>query len=114
MSENKSEELERLEAQIARAILGAPKRPKLRLITTADLPPKPARSLSDTERRHMCDEIRLYWSAYGIEPYVRRQMKGEALLEGLDDDALREVYEFVGRCVQSIRDGVGFDEAGLM
>lgn len=112
MSEH--EEFAALSAAIARRIDDAPPRPKLRLITTASLPSKPARTLSDGERDQMCDDIRMYCSVYPIEPYVRRQMRGCVMPEELDDEVLREVFEFVGHCVQSIRDDVPFDLAGIL
>ncbi|MGY3265835.1 hypothetical protein [Lysobacter sp. HA35] len=109
-----SGELEDLESQIARRILGAPPRPKLRLITTADLPPKPGRTMSDDERVWACDEIRMWFGVYPIEPYARRRMKGYALLEEMPDDELRTVLQYVTDCVKAIRDEVPFDEAGLL
>jgi hypothetical protein len=112
MSSN--EELEGLEALIARRILGAPPRPKLRLITRADLPPKPSRTMTDDERAWACDEIRMWFGVYPIEPYTRRHMKGYALLEEMPDDELRQVLRFVEACVKAIKDEVGFDEAGLL
>lgn len=90
------------------------KRPVLQLITTADLPPKPARTMTDDERAWACDEVRMWCRVYGLEPYVRRRMMGYALLEELPDDELRGVLQYVERCVAAIRDEVPFDEAGLI
>lgn len=108
------EEFAALSDAIARRIKEAPPRPKLRLVTTADLPPKPARTLTDDERTWACSEIRHWCGVYPIEPYVRRRMTGYALLEEMPDEELRAVLGYVERCVQAIRDEVPFDEAGLL
>lgn len=99
---------------IARELEAAPKRPKLRLITAADLPAKPPRLFTDDERAWACNEIRMWCSVYPIETYVRRRMKGYVMPEEMPDEDLREVLTFVEKCVQSIRDEVPFDEAGLI
>jgi len=111
---SEKERLEALAAMIATELKGAPERPRLRLVTTADLPPKPPRLLTDEDREWACREIRVWCSVYPIDPYVRRRMKGYALLEEMPDEELREVLHFVERCVQAIRDEVPFDEAGLL
>ena len=108
------EELAALSAAIARRIQDAPARPKLRLITAADLPPKPARTLSDEERVEKCEDIRIWCGVYPIEAYVRRHMRGYAAPEDMTDDDLERAHAFAHRCVQAIRDEVPFDEAGIV
>jgi hypothetical protein len=111
---SEQEEFAALADAIARRIQEAPPRPKLRLITTADLPPKSPRLYSDEEREWAYREIRLWLGVYPIEPYVRREMKGYALLEEMPDEELQGVLQFVEKCVKAIRDEVPFDEAGLI
>ena len=111
---NEPEEFAALADAITRRMKEAPPRPRLRLVTAADLPPKPARTMSDDDRTWACSEIRLWCGVYPIEPYVRRRMQGYALLEELPDAELRDVVDYVARCVQAIRDEVPFDEAGLI
>lgn len=90
------------------------KKPKFRLITTADLPPRAAELYDDTTRERLRDRVRMWSRVYQIEQWVRQQYGGYATLEEMTDDDLTRLLERVESGVQCIRDGVGFDEAGLL
>lgn len=89
-------------------------RPKLRLITAADLPPRPAELYSDAEREWVRDRIRMWTRIYQLGQWLRQQMKGFFSLEEMPDEDLARLLARVEHGVECIRDGVGFDEAGLM
>lgn len=101
-----------LEGKLARAYPA--RRPPLRLITAADLPPKPPALYTDDQRDYVRDRIRMWTRIYGLEQWTRQKMAGFVTLEELPDDDLRRLLETVERGVQAIRDGIGFDEVGLM
>ncbi len=110
------EEVSRLSALLEKKLgerFPAP-RPALRLITTADLPPKPAPLYDDHEREWVRDRIRYWTRIYGLEQWTRQQMRGFVTLEDMPDEDLQALLNRIERGVQCIRDGIGFDEADLM
>lgn len=111
---SEQEKLSRLTELIASELREAPARPKLRLITSADLPPRPSEIYSDVEREWVRDRIRMWTRVYGLEQWVRQEMKGFFSLEEMPDEELQQLLSRVEHGVQCCRDGVGFDEAGLM
>lgn len=108
------EEFAALADAIARRIKEAPPRPRLRLVTPADLPAKPPPLFDDGEREWVRDRIRMWGKVYGLEQWIRQQMRGALTLEELSDEELRSLLDRVAHGVQCCQDGIGFDEAGLM
>jgi hypothetical protein len=109
------EETLRLAAAIERALGDElPRaRPKLRLITTADLPPRPTSLYTDDEREWVRDRIRYWTRIYQLEQWTRQQMRGFVTLEEMPDEDLKRLLDRVEHGVQCIRDEVPFDEAGI-
>lgn len=90
------------------------RKPRLHLITAAHLPPKPAELFDDLERERIRDRVRMWTRIYGLEQWLRQELASYATLEEMPDAVLLRQLERIEHGVQCIRDGVGFDEAGLM
>lgn len=108
------DKLSRLTELIASEIRAAPARPQLRLVTAAHLPPKAPALFGDLERERMIDRIRMWTRIYSLEQWLRQELGEYATLDEVPDAGLQRQLERIEHGVQCIRDGVGFDEAGLM
>lgn len=82
--------------------------PKLRLVA-----PAPA-GLPALEREWLCDRIRFLGRVYELEWFVRQEIRGFAGVESLPDEDLIRVFRQLGRAIECIRDGVSFEDAGLI
>lgn len=99
---------------IASELKAAPERPKLRLVTAADLPPKPAPLFSDHDREWIRAQVRTLTRIYGLEWFLRQELAGHYGLEELADEELRDLFDQFGRAVRCMREGVSFEDAGLI
>lgn len=82
--------------------------PKLRVVSDA------APAMSEADRLWFCDQVRFLARVYDLEWFVRQEIRGFMGLESLPDDDLRRVFTQVGRAVECIREGVSFEDAGLI
>lgn len=112
---NEEEEVSRITALLEQKLAKQfpPAKPKLRLITTADLPPKPPALYTDEDREWVRDRVRYWTRIYGLEQWTRQQMRGFATLEEMPDEDLKALLDRVERGVECIREGIAFDDAGL-
>ncbi len=98
-----------LEAELAER--APPDAPRLRAIDPDDFPPQ---GLCATEREWFCEHIRFLARVYELGWFVRQECRGYAGLESLPDDELKRVFKRVGHAVSCLKDGVSFEDAGLI
>lgn len=90
-----------------------PDGPVLRIVSLGDLAPDPD-ALCSTEREWLCDQVRFLARVYSLDWFVRQESRGYAGLESMPDDELRNVYKRVGKAIECIKEGVSFEDAGLL
>jgi len=95
--------LEKLQERIAAA---KPRAARLR--------PAAVELYSDEERDWIRQQILTLRRIYGLEWFVRQEMFGRLNLEELADEELRALLHSVERAVLCIREGVSFEDAGLI
>lgn len=96
-------------AQASRTSL--PDAPRPRQIVPEDFAPV---GLCATEREWFCEHIRFLARVYELGWFVRQECRGYAGLESLPDDELKRVFKRVGHAVSCIKDGISFEDAGLI
>lgn len=107
--------MEALARLVAAEIDGAPPRPKLRLVSRAEIAAVVPAGIDPVTRTSMVARIRdlsrMYWLAW----LVRQEAPDVGLMiESLDDDRLTALLEKMERARECRVEGIGFDEAGLV
>lgn len=108
LSEDKLQELAQ---RLAKAMDGGkPARPTLRIVE-----PPPARMDAITRESH-CRMIRHLRRGWGrdMQIIIDQACFGVAGIESLDDDSLVQLHRDMERALDCIRDGVSFEDAGLL
>lgn len=103
--------LQELAQRLARAMDGGqPERPVLRLVES-----RPSRMDAITRESHcrMIRHMRRRWG-HDMQMIIDQACFGVPGIEGLDDDALIELHRDLERAQDCIRDGVSFEDAGLL
>lgn len=115
--ENKDrfEQLARRLAARAAELDRGPTRPKLRVVQNRDALP----GLDPLVRESHCKmirHIRKRWRGFGdpMQPIIDEACFGLAGIEQLDDDGLIALHRRLERAQDCIRDGVTFEDAGLI
>lgn len=104
------EELKRLARQLAE--LTTERKPaQLRVVKVPERGPI---LFSDVEREWIRSQILTLQRIYCLEWFVRQEMYGRYGFEELSDDDLLALLRSVERAVCCIRDGVSFEDAGLI
>ena len=99
---------------VAAEIEGAPARPKLQLVSRADLSRSSPGMDAATRDLHY-SRIRDISRLYRLQWLVRQECSSvHAVIESLDDDALIRLHATMERARECFADGVGLDEAGLV
>jgi len=91
-----------------------PPRPvESRLVRSDDRPPS---KMCEIERESHCRMIRHFRRRWGypMQVIIDQACFGLAGMEQLDDDALIQLHKDVERAQECMRDGVSFEDAGLL
>lgn len=89
-------------------------RPSLRIVREDE--PRHSQGMCELEReshRRMIRHIRRRWG-YSMQQIIDQACFGLAGLEQLDDDGLVQLHKDLERAQDCIRDGVSFEDAGLL
>lgn len=101
------EELVRLIRERARS--GPRDRPKLRVVRTSDPP-----ELDPAQRSYYIRRIGWMAQAYRLQWLVDQETWEVGAVDRLDDEALRELLRDMERARECLRDGIAYDDAGLV
>lgn len=107
--------LEALARMVAAEIEGAPKRPRLRLVSRADLAEQVAPGIDPITRASMVSRIRDLSRMYYLQWLIRQEAPDVGnMIEALEDDRLVALLEKMERGRECRVEGIGFDDAGLV